>query len=414
MRESRMHHLASYDSDGNIIIRNVTNTIEQKEQASEHMNVETKQKIPSQKHSAPAWLEEPNAANPQKNIPSPIEQLSKILNHARCKMFSVTNAFVKEGVCQYKFSFSGIGNIPTQLRSLIFRFIKGSKVFMLQPVWIIKPKKKPKKYSRITLFTLDVFRFGGTFAAIFIALFATLNYQSFWEILGEKANPLEHAQRVQEQTSAIDTQLKENLLRSPMLATAGSGDDGNLLSLLPPVGPPENRIIIPKLGLNVPLVTPSYQSLLNENWEQVETDIQDALTMGVVHYPGTARPGQAGNFFVTGHSSYYPWAPGKYKSVFARLHNLEAGDEYYIYYGGDQHRYVIRSKKEVSPSNVDVLDQPINKRLATLMTCTPVGTTLHRLILTAEEIDPATGEVLAVGERQHQKEEFSKPAMLPI
>ncbi len=335
-----------------------------------------------------------------------------IWKDVRRKIFSTTNDFVQEGMRQYKWSATDAGKMLRRGIRGIKRSSNWSWQFLAQPVWIISPNRKPKKYSRGTLFVLDVFRFGGTFATIFLLLFVSLNYKSFWEIVSEKVNPIQHAQNITEQTAMIDATLKEKLLRSPSLATAGE-DTGNLLAYLPQIGPPENRIIIPKLGLNIPLVTPSYQSLLAENWEQVETDIQEALEFGVVHYPGTARPGQAGNFFVTGHSSYYPWAPGKYKTVFARLHNLNIGDEYYVYYGGDQHRYIVRSKREVKPSNVDVLDQPINKRLGTLMTCTPVGTTLRRLILISEEVDSVTGEVLAVGEQQKRNEEV-KPQMLPI
>jgi LPXTG-site transpeptidase (sortase) family protein len=80
------------------------------------------------------------------------------------------------------------------------------------------------------------------------------------------------------------------------------------------------------------------------------------------------------------------------------LHALNVGDEYWVFYGGDKHRYVIKEKKEVKPSDVSVLDQPVNKRLSTLMTCTPVGTTLRRLIIVAQEVDPLTAEPLEVGE----------------
>ncbi len=158
----------------------------------------------------------------------------------------------------------------------------------------------------------------------------------------------------------------------------------------------------------------NYEAVLQENWEMVEEDIQDALQYGVVHYPGTARPGQAGNFFVTGHSSYYPWASGKYKTVFARLHEMEVGDEYWVYYGGDKHRYIVTDKKEVKPSNVDVLDQPTNKRTATLMTCTPVGTTLRRLILNSQEVDPITGIALKPGQRGNELVVRPKLESLPI
>ena len=188
--------------------------------------------------------------------------------------------------------------------------------FLTQPVWIVAKNKEPKRYSRGTLFLLDTVRFGGTFAALFAALFLTLNYQSFWAIVGSQIRPIQAAQNTTALVTSVDETLRENLLKSPTLAVSGR-TAGDLLSFLPDVGPPENRIIIPKLNLNIPLITPSYQNLLAENWTGVEEDIQHAVQEGVVHYPGTARPGQVGNFFVTGHSSYYPWCPGKYKNVFA-------------------------------------------------------------------------------------------------
>ena len=86
-----------------------------------------------------------------------------------------------------------------------------------------------------------------------------------------------------------------------------------------------------------------------------------------------------------------------------------------MYYGGDKHRYVINGKKEVKPSNVTVLDQPNNKRVATLMTCTPVGTTLRRLIITAQEVDPNTGIAMEVGQHETRvSTDTPTPGALPI
>jgi LPXTG-site transpeptidase (sortase) family protein len=286
--------------------------------------------------------------------------------------------------------------------------------FLLQPVWIPGRNREPRKHTRLALFVLDSMRFGSTFAMIFMLLFISLNYQSFWEIVRARLDPSWQILHERELTETLQGTLKEKLRRTPLLVTAGRAD-GDLLSVLPPVGPPDNRIIIPKLNLNVPIVIPPFDALLAEDWERLESDIQQSLQHGVVHYPGTARPGQAGNFFVTGHSSYYPWAPGKYKTVFARLPTLDVGDEYWVYYGGDRHRYIIQSKEEVRPSNVGVLDQPIDRRISTLMTCTPVGTTLRRLILTALEVDPVTGLALAVGEHEHREAlPKVKMEMLPI
>ena len=281
---------------------------------------------------------------------------------------------------------------------------------MFQPVWIPRNNKEAKQYNRASLFVVDTVRFGTTFAAIFVALFVSMNYQSFFQLIQTHINPVEHALSTKALAESVDSGIGGNLAAR----LQSQRDSGDLLSILPPVGPPDNRMIIPKLNLNVPLESPPLGPLLNEQWDELEQAIQTTLEHGVAHYPGTAKPGQAGNFFVTGHSSYYPWAPGAYKTVFARLHELDIGDEYWVYYGGDKHRYVIRGKKEVKPSNVSVLDQPTDRRVATLMTCTPIGTTLRRLIVTAEEIDPVTGAPLGIGEHGTVERREIKATALPI
>lgn len=319
----------------------------------------------------------------------------------------------EESARQYRTSAQDFRGMLKDSRRSMATIVCSTWAFLTQPVWIVRPRKEPKKYNRATLFVLDTVRFGGTFAALFTAIFLTLNYQSFWEIVRNNIRPLQSVQSEQALTNTLDQTLREKLLKSPSLSVAGR-NAGDLLSFLPEVGPPDNRVIIPKLNLNIPLITPSYQNLLQENWSGVEEDIQHALQNGVVHYPGTARPGQAGNFFVTGHSSYYPWAAGKYKNVFARLHEVDVGDEYWVYYGGDRHRYRVVEKKEVKPSDVTVLDQPLDHRMATLMTCTPVGTTLRRLIVKSEEIDPIAGTPLHVGEHGIRQEQRLNVEQLPI
>lgn len=285
-----------------------------------------------------------------------------------------------------------------ELKSILRSFGR----FVTQPVLVPVRRKKVKQYSRGALFAIDVARFGGTFAAIFALLFSAMNYESFAAIASARIEPILAFTNLDDSTSAQES-LAEKLRQVPTLPTAGDGDEG-LAAHLPPVGPPQDMLIVPKLNLRAPIVSLPTDSLVREDWKQLETDIQHGLERGVVHYPGTAEAGQAGNFFLTGHSSYFPWASGDYKSVFARLGELNVGDEFWVYHGGDKYRYVIDTKKEIVPSDVTVLDQPVGKRIATLMTCTPVGTTLRRLILTAQEVDPITGEPMEVGAHQKQPE----------
>jgi LPXTG-site transpeptidase (sortase) family protein len=391
-------HRALYDDAGNIILPD-----------------DTSASTPAPDAPVPCTATEQISVQPKE--PVTWEYIEEQCKAQRAPMQDTVRQMItlllQEGAHQYDVSLRSAGKTLCSSTKDARHGIAHLWEFLLQPVWIPRRNREPKQLSRLTLFTLDTVRFGTTFAVIFTGLFVSLNYQSFWDIVTTNLNPIDHVRTIQALSASVDANLKDKLLKSPSLATAGS-QAGDLLSYLPDVGPPENRLIIPKLGLNVPLVTPSYDALLREDWNQVEQDIQQALQMGVVHYPGTAKPGQAGNFFVTGHSSYYPWAAGQYKTVFARLHELAAGDEYWVYYGGDKHRYIVRGKTEVKPANVAVLDQPVDKRLSTLMTCTPIGTTLRRLIISAEEVNPQTGVALGVGEKTRSTLPKTLPQALPI
>jgi len=155
--------------------------------------------------------------------------------------------------------------------------------------------------------------------------------------------------------------------------------------------PIDNRIIIPRINKNLPMVRVSSKNLLTKDWSALEKDMQQALENGVVHYPGTSVPGQNGNTVITGHSSYFPWDPGRFKDVFALLHDMRIDDKIVIYYEQEKYVYQVTEKKEVMPENIDVLKQTPEERL-TLITCTPVGTNLRRLIIVAKRIneEPST------------------------
>lgn len=144
----------------------------------------------------------------------------------------------------------------------------------------------------------------------------------------------------------------------------------------------EDKIIIPKINVDAPLVYP--QTVDNKT-------ILDALQNGVVHYPGTAFPGQAGNTFVTGHSSYYWWSGGEYNRIFTLLDKLQTNDLIYIHYRGEEYIYKMRDSIVVSPKQTEVL-KPTTTPTLSIMTCTPIGTNLKRLIVRADMISsPSTG-----------------------
>jgi LPXTG-site transpeptidase (sortase) family protein len=138
--------------------------------------------------------------------------------------------------------------------------------------------------------------------------------------------------------------------------------------------PAEDTLIIPKINVEAPIV---YMQSYDNN--QILEDIK----RGVGHYYGTAEPGRVGNTFLTGHSSYYWWSGGEYNQVFANLDKLEVGDLIYAYHDGDKFVYKVSERFIIRPSETGVLNQT-DKPMMTLMTCTPIGTNLKRLIVQAE------------------------------
>jgi sortase A len=108
------------------------------------------------------------------------------------------------------------------------------------------------------------------------------------------------------------------------------------------------------------------------------------LDRHLIHYPGTALPGQYGNPVIFGHS-VLPifYNPKNYMAVFSKLPTLEKDNEIYIDYDGIKYRYVVESYHEVEPDKVDVLEQRYDRQTITLITCVPPGTYLRRGIIMA-------------------------------
>ena len=113
------------------------------------------------------------------------------------------------------------------------------------------------------------------------------------------------------------------------------------------------------------------------------------LRKGPGHYPGTALPGQIGNFVVSGHRTTY-LAP------FNKLGELRDGDRILIDTRASQYVYKVTTTKVVQPDDVAVAS-PVpehpranpTKRLITLTTCNPKYSAAQRLIVYGQLISTA-------------------------
>jgi sortase A len=146
-----------------------------------------------------------------------------------------------------------------------------------------------------------------------------------------------------------------------------------------PIDKNAHQIKIEKINVDAPVIYD--QTVVNQ------TAFLQALHNGVVHYPGTALPGQQGNVVIFGHSSGQWWAPGNYKFVFTLLNKAAIGDRIFLDYQGKRYIYRVYNTKVVPPTDLSVLNQGSNNTL-TLITCTPVGTSTNRLIVQAQQIVP--------------------------
>jgi len=142
------------------------------------------------------------------------------------------------------------------------------------------------------------------------------------------------------------------------------------------------RLIIPKINVDVPVI---YD--IGNDYESQMTAMNDGVAQFAI--PGaSSHPGQVGNTVIAGHSSNDLFDSGDYKFIFAQLDKLIVGDTIYANYQSKRYTYTVTKKEVVKPNEVDKLAYPTTKPILTLITCTPLGTSINRLLVTAEQINP--------------------------
>jgi LPXTG-site transpeptidase (sortase) family protein len=142
---------------------------------------------------------------------------------------------------------------------------------------------------------------------------------------------------------------------------------------------PAIQVVIAKINVTAPMVWSA-----SENEKDQLADLQN----GVAHFPQTASPGQNGNMIVSGHSSNYIWAKGKYNYIFKNLNNLMPGDVVDVKTTQQNgkiitYHYKISEKFTTMPDDERIFNDTSGATL-TLSTCWPIGSNARRLIVKAE------------------------------
>jgi len=142
----------------------------------------------------------------------------------------------------------------------------------------------------------------------------------------------------------------------------------------------EFGIVIEKIGVNAPVV----KDVNATNYPEYIA----ALSKGVAHAKGTALPGSTkaenNNVFLFAHSAINAIQARQYNSVFYLLRKLEKGDRVSTFYKEKRYDYIVSDKKVVQASDVAYLTNSLEEPILTLQTCDPPGSSLRRLIITAD------------------------------
>ena len=139
-------------------------------------------------------------------------------------------------------------------------------------------------------------------------------------------------------------------------------------------------INIPSIGITNINITPNVDSYNEETYNKY-------LKQGLAHFKGTPLPGDGGNAFIYGHSaveSFFSTHQNLPVTIFSRLGNIEVGEEVDITKDEKVLKYIVRSKKIVSPDDFSILESQKGKETLTMMTCWPLGIGTKRLIVVAE------------------------------
>lgn len=121
------------------------------------------------------------------------------------------------------------------------------------------------------------------------------------------------------------------------------------------------RIVIPRLGLDVPL----NQGVTLNN-----------IDNGPSHWPGSAMPGEIGNVVVAGHrvTNTRP---------FRNIDDLQPGDEIRFEVGGAWTTYRVRAHEIVTPDQMRIA-APTDTPVVTLFACHPPGSARFRYVVVGD------------------------------
>jgi sortase A len=246
-----------------------------------------------------------------------------------------------------------------------------------------------KKIIKALVVILELLAIGGFLYLIFLPFYpaisyyfkskssAAVNYKNIEEVKKEVEQIIE--ERLDEVNSEkaelgqikSTTTEKNSELLDKVKNSAGSEKkiDGQKVNAAPKAGGGVNRLIIPKIGVNAPIIESA-----DENY---------GLDRGVWRLPKSSTPEEEGNMIITGHR--FKYLPPS-NLTFYLFHKLEEGDIASVVWNGSIYYYRISEKKIVSAADTSILRETDEPTL-TMYTCDPIYSTKNRLVITSRLIN---------------------------
>ncbi len=149
---------------------------------------------------------------------------------------------------------------------------------------------------------------------------------------------------------------------------------------------PVNRILVPSIGLDVPIIISKNKSATDFSKADYDTELKE----WVVKYPTTPAPGEEWNTLLFGHTSQEVWKSNPYGTIFKDIAKLKDNTLIQILRQWHLYEYKVIDLFIVSPKEVNaqyLTYQNAWGSYITLMWCYPLGTEKKRILVVAKLID---------------------------
>lgn len=143
-------------------------------------------------------------------------------------------------------------------------------------------------------------------------------------------------------------------------------------------------ISIPSVGIDKMRVTANVNSYEESVYGEV-------LKNSLAHFKGTDLPANNEyhsdtNTFIYGHSAPSSWASlhkNSFEAAFNPLFDLNIGDKIFLNFQGEELQYTVAKVRVTKPEDMSTLEGIDGRKILTLMTCAPPGSSTNRLNIIA-------------------------------